>query len=239
MGGPVFNFIAPATAMYEFTLNFNWSSSTICQLPPTSSPVLPAIEDYVFNASINNYAFNIAPIRALTRGGYRVQLMAPSSGTETIVTYTAVSASSPDTLLPDGCVTVSTVRPDAPMSMHDLYSSQGCHWYKQFADQNIVVDVPYYGITKAVPALYQLGSEAWIPDNPFVTGVLTFRRRLLQGQHLMINVAYADDAQLAYDITLPFVVDKIDYAPPPLPPARLTRRSFSQLSKLDEDFFER
>lgn len=239
MGGPVFQFVAPATALYEFTLNFNWSSSTICQLPPITAPVLPAVEDYIFNASINNYAFNISPIRALTRGGYRVQFMAPSSATETIVTYTAVSASSPDTLIPDGCVQVSAIRPDAPLSIHDVYSSQGCHWYKQFADQNIVVDVPYYGITKAVPALYRLATEVWDPDNPFVTGVLTFRRRLTQGQNLMINVSYADDAQLAYDITLPFVVDKIDYSPPPPPPARLMRRTISQLSKLDEDFFER
>lgn len=238
MGGPVFQFTAPATTIYEFKLTFNWSSATICQFPPDDIPPDSAVEDYIYHASINNYAFNIAPLRALTRGGYRVQFIAPSGASETVATYTAVTATSVDDLIPDGCVHVSAVRPDIPLSMHDLYSSQGCHWYKQFADQNITLDIPYYGITRAVPALYWIYESPPI-ENPFVTGVLTIRRRLQQGQNVVINVAYGDDAQLAYDITLPFVVDKISYVPPPQPPARLMRRSISQLSKLDEDFFER
>lgn len=221
MGGPVFAWTAPANAVYEFKIRFNWNSATICQTRPSLIPDDPAVELYTYDASINNFAFNIAPLRALTRGGYRVQFIADSGGAETIATYTAVAGTTSYDYSPDGCVHVNQVGTTSVPQMHDLYSSQGCHWYKSYADANITVDVPYYGITKAVPAFYNLGDIAI--DNPFVTGLLVFRRRFNQGNRLLINVGYADDAQLAYDVPIPFVVERIAYEPPSEPPARLVQ----------------
>lgn len=238
MGGPVFSYTIPANGIYEFTIHFNWNSATICQTAPSTLPDDPAVEEYVYNASINNYALNIAPLRALTRGSYRVQFLCNSSTFETIATYTAVAGTSQYDYTPDGCVRVSVVSSEFPPTMHDMFSSQGTHWYKSYSDANITVDVPYYGITKAVPAFYKRDDGLNV-DNPFVTGVLTFRRRLLQGNNIVINVGYGDDGQLGYDLPLPFVSQRINYVPPPQPPARLMQSSINQFFRSKEDDFER
>jgi len=212
MGGPVFLWTAPTNGVYQFNMRFNWNSATICQIPPSIIPADPSVEDYIYHASINNYAFNIAPLRALTRGAYRVQFIANTSPSETVVTYTAVSGTASEDYSPDGCVHVELMNPQDKLQMHDLYSSQGCHWYKTYTDSNITVDVPYYGVTKAVPTYYTIRNEETV-DNPFVTGVLSITRWFQQGSRVLINVGYGDDAQLGYDLPLPYVSERIDHKP--------------------------
>lgn len=232
MGGPVAYFTAPTSGIYMIVINFNWSTSTICaDMNLDVDDLNTEWVDYLTVAPVFNYACNLLPIKAMARGSYRVQLLVddlyPTAGTETIVTYSTTNFPGQANRNPDGAVGLFKI--DAPTTLDDVLSVQGTHWFKRYSDQNIVVDIPYYGITRACPAQYV--SEAPYPS-PFPSGVLIFRRTFVQGQKIVVNMSCGDDFQFAYDIMLPFIVDQ-RYFPPQQRARSFNAQSITNQSDLD------
>lgn len=171
-----------------------------------------------FNTQLlrDNYLFNVLPLKAYMRGGYRVMLIGN--------TRTPVNATLKYTQVTNSTNNHFKITHDLATDILD-YSSEGVHFWKQYFDSSIQVDVPYYGISKATETRTILlpGTEL-----PRTVAILEFRFPYTANTPLSIYVSAADDTMFSYDLPMPYIY--IVSEPPPPPSGSITEKQNNKIT---------
>ena len=197
MGGAIYQFAAPSAGWYEFSTFLDWNTQDgIYQYEAFDDK-----GEYSFMANSFNYTLNTLPLKALYRGGYRIQYVMDTGTSATYVCYHAFTKV-PGPIFPSG-FTVQSKTAGGP-STYGSYSTQGTHVWRKYFDATVAVDIPYYGFTRSIPysTTYNMGDAQF---SPWVYGTVMMSRHFQQGEVCTIYLSAGDDAQFSYDIPIPYL----------------------------------